>query len=172
MSEKRSKSKAEYNANATDGDKDGFVQDGTEFERPEGYVLGAVDGDGDGLVQDGTAHERPVSEANVLPPVPPKKKPSGPVIPSDLGEGVVVSMSRLVFENMFTKNSMSVIAVQARLVELGYGVAGNDRQGWLSDNTVEALKAYQKDNKLTGENPVSEETVVALFAGTPVEVTP
>lgn len=172
MSEKQPKAKAEYVADAKDGDKDGVVQDGTEYERPVGYELGAVDGDGDGLVQDGTPNERPASEANVLPPVANKKKPSGPVIPSELGEGVIVSLARLVFENLFTKNSMSVIAVQARLVELGYGQAGNDRQGWLSDNTVEALKAYQADKKLISENPVSEETIVALFAGTPVEVTP
>lgn len=54
-----------YNPDATDGDGDGMVQDGTEFERPvgeqlEGYKADAKDGDGDGLVQDGTKFERPV----------------------------------------------------------------------------------------------------------------
>lgn len=54
-----------YNPNATDGDGDGMVQDGTKFERPvgeqlEGFNPEATDGDGDGLVQDGTEFERPV----------------------------------------------------------------------------------------------------------------
>lgn len=57
----------EYNPNATDGDGDGMVQDGTEFERPvgeqlEGFNPDATDGDGDGLVQDGTPFERPVED--------------------------------------------------------------------------------------------------------------
>ena len=54
-----------YNPDATDGDGDGIVQDGTEFERPvgtqlEGFDADATDGDGDGMVQDGTKFERPV----------------------------------------------------------------------------------------------------------------
>ena len=57
-----------YNPDATDGDGDGMVQDGTKFERPvgtqlEGFNPDATDGDGDGLVQDGTEFERPVEAA-------------------------------------------------------------------------------------------------------------
>jgi hypothetical protein len=57
-----------FNPDATDGDGDGMVQDGTEFERPvgempEGFNPDATDGDGDGMVQDGTEFERPVEEA-------------------------------------------------------------------------------------------------------------
>lgn len=60
----------EYNPNATDGDGDGIVQDGTKWERPagtqlEGFDADAKDGDGDGLVQDGTPFERPVEEPAV-----------------------------------------------------------------------------------------------------------
>lgn len=56
-----------FNPDATDGDGDGMVQDGTEFERPvgtqpEGFNPDATDGDGDGMVQDGTEFERPVEE--------------------------------------------------------------------------------------------------------------
>jgi hypothetical protein len=61
------KAKATYKADARDGDGDGLVQDGSEFERPEGYELGAVDGDGDGTVQDGTPNARPVSRKDELP---------------------------------------------------------------------------------------------------------
>lgn len=57
----------EFNPDATDGDGDGLVQDGTPFERPvgempEGFNPDAKDGDGDGMVQDGTEFERPVDE--------------------------------------------------------------------------------------------------------------
>jgi hypothetical protein len=56
-----------FDADATDGDGDGMVQDGTKYERPvgtnpEGYNPDATDGDGDGMVQDGTEFERPVEE--------------------------------------------------------------------------------------------------------------
>lgn len=59
-----------FNPDATDGDGDGMVQDGTEFERPvgtqpEGFNPDATDGDGDGLVQDGTEFERPVEKPAV-----------------------------------------------------------------------------------------------------------
>ena len=61
-----------FNPNATDGDGDGMVQDGTQFERPadtlpEGFNPDARDGDGDGMVQDGTEFERPVEEAAIVP---------------------------------------------------------------------------------------------------------
>jgi hypothetical protein len=54
-----------FDPNATDGDGDGLVQDGTKWERPvgtqpEGFDAEATDGDGDGLVQDGTPFERAV----------------------------------------------------------------------------------------------------------------
>lgn len=60
-----------YNPDATDGDGDGVVQDGTEFERPvgtqlEGFDADATDGDGDGLVQDGTKFERPAPKPTVI----------------------------------------------------------------------------------------------------------
>lgn len=57
-----------FDPNATDGDGDGLVQDGTKWERPvgtqpEGFDAEATDGDGDGLVQDGTPFERAVEPA-------------------------------------------------------------------------------------------------------------
>ena len=57
-----------FNPDAADGDGDGMVQDGTEFERPvgtmpEGFNPDATDGDGDGMVQDGTEFERPAEPA-------------------------------------------------------------------------------------------------------------
>jgi hypothetical protein len=60
-----------FDPNATDGDGDGVVQDGTKFERPagtapEGFDPEAKDGDGDGMVQDGTEFERPVDEPAIV----------------------------------------------------------------------------------------------------------
>ena len=69
-----------FDPNATDGDGDGVVQDGTKFERPadtlpEGFDPNATDGDGDGLVQDGTEFERPIEKqepVDVPKPAAPK----------------------------------------------------------------------------------------------------
>ena len=76
-----------FNPEATDGDGDGVVQDGTKFERPatdlpEGFNPDARDGDGDGIVQDGTEFARPVEDAAVeekLEEAPaPEAKPAAP----------------------------------------------------------------------------------------------
>lgn len=164
---------------AQDGDGDGLVQDGTEFERPEGFVIGAKDGDGDGLVQDGTEHERPVEEANVVPvvePEPPKvkkrtaKKVVGEGIP--WSEDMDVSMSKMVFESLFERNSRSVGLVQLRLVELDYALAGADKRGWLSHNTKEALTSFASDSGVEALDPMDESVIQALFEGTPVRIVP
>lgn len=152
---------------ARDGDGDGLVQDGTEFERPEGFVIGAVDGDGDGMVQDGTEWERPVEEASVIPS---KKKTAK----SDEGsvawsQDMTVSVSKLVFESLFERNSRSVGLVQIRLVELGFMSAGADRRGWLSAGTKEALEEYAKSKSVEGAYN-SDAVVRSLFARTPVTI--
>jgi len=170
-------SKAKYNPEARDGDKDGLVQDGTEFERPEGYVLGAVDGDGDGLVQDGTEFERPVEQADEIVVTSAaaaktkSKKVADVAAQQNVDSEVVVSLGRLVFENIYSKNSASVITVQERLIELGFITAGDDKRGWLSTGTCAALKEFQKKNKIESEHCTSEETIRELFAKTSVAVT-
>ena len=155
---------------ARDGDGDGLVQDGTEYERPEGFVIDAVDGDGDGLVQDGTEFERPVEEAAV---VPNKKKAQAPKPAPEQGvawsQDMSVSVSKLVYESLFERNSRSVGLVQIRLVELGYMTAGADRRGWLSAGTKEALESYAKDNNIVGEYN-TDAVVRPLFAKTPVTI--
>jgi hypothetical protein len=151
---------------ARDGDGDGLVQDGTEFERPEGFVIDAKDGDGDGMVQDGTEFERPVEEASVVPPKKAPKSAEGSVAWS---QDMSVSVSKLVYESLFERNSRSVGLVQIRLIEKGYMSAGADRRGWLSAGTKEALEAYAKDNKIdAGYN--TDAVVRSLFAKTPVTI--
>lgn len=167
------------NRDAVDGDKDGLVQDGTEFERPEGFVIGATDGDGDGMVQDGTVHERPVEEANVIPVMEEqpkvKKRVAKKVVEGGIpwSEDMDISMSKLVFESLFERNSRSVGLVQLRLVELGYGVAGADKRGWLSAGTKEALAEFAKDSGMSEATQYADQDVIeALFSGTPVRIVP
>jgi len=165
---------------AKDGDGDGLVQDGTDFERPEGFVIGAKDGDGDGLVQDGTEHERPVEEANVIPvtePEPPKvKKRVAKKVVAEGGipwsEDMDVSLGKLVFESLFERNSRSVGLVQLRLVELGYALAGADKRGWLSVNTHDSLAEFASDQGIEALSAVDEAVISALFKGTPVRIVP
>lgn len=49
------------------------------------------------------------------------------------------------------------------MVDKGYGEAGSDKPGWLCDGTVEALKAFQKDSKLSTTGEADADTVKALF---------
>ena len=158
---------------ARDGDGDGLVEDGTEFERPEGFVIDAKDGDGDGMVQDGTKFERPVEEASVVPKAPVKKqvKKSDEVVPTVIPEDTQVELSKFVFESLFERNSRSVGLTQIRLLELGYVSAGSDKRGWLSTGTKQALEDFSSDKGITADY-ASEEVLSAVFEGTPVTLVP
>jgi hypothetical protein len=164
---------------ARDGDGDGFVQDGTKFERPEGFVIGAKDGDGDGLVQDGTEWERPVEEADIVPENPAastkskksEQKKSAAKVPTIIPADTRVELSKLIFESLYERNSRSVGLTQIRLIELGYMSAGADKRGWLSTGTKEALEAFALDREIEGDYK-GEETITAVFADTPVEIVP
>jgi len=180
---------AEYKADARDGDGDGFVQDGTIWEREEGtqhegYKADAVDGDKDGLVQDGTVFERevekeePVKEEVVEEKKQPAKKAAASKgkktdpksVPTVLTSDITVSRSKLIYKNMFEHNSRSVGVTQIRLLELGYVEAGADKRGYLGDGTLTALSQFAKDQGL-GQVDIQDEALVkAVFAGTPVTV--
>ena len=179
---------AEFNADATDGDGDGLVQDGTMWERPvgtqpEGYNANAKDGDGDGRVQDGTVFERDAKPA----PAKEEKKEEAPAeeekksspkgkkfdpksVPTVLGSDITVSRAKLIYKNMFEHNSRSVGVVQIRLLELGYVEAGADKRGYLDDGTLMAISKFAKDAGFGQTNIQDEALVQAIFAGTPVTV--
>lgn len=194
-----------FNPDATDGDGDGFVQDGTAWERPvDGFKPDAKDGDKDGFVQDGTKWERPVASAEPEPvavepetlpvvmaepvveaPAPTvvvtaaavkrnkgKKSTAAATIPTELEEGTVVLLSKLVFESRGEMNSNSVRALQVRLMELGYITAGDDKPGWISAGTAEALEDYKKDNSIEADSIYGEDLIKTLFVGTSVQVLP
>ena len=191
-----------FNPDATDGDGDGFVQDGTEWERPvDGFNPDAKDGDGDGFVQDATKWERPAEpvavavEPETIPvvmaaaveeaapvveaaPTAPakrnksKKTSTTSVIPTELEEGTVVLLSKLVFESNTEQNSNSVRAVQTRLIELGYITSGDDKPGWVSSGTVEALEDYKRDSGIEADSIYAEDVIKSLFVGTSIQVLP
>ena len=103
------------------------------------------------------------------PKVKAKEKPA-PVTVSNTGvpAGTTVSMGALTYKSL-ARNSMSVRAVQTRLLELGHLGAGADLPGWLSDGTLEALEEFQAGAKVKGE-ALSRETIESLFEGVSVKV--
>lgn len=98
-----------------------------------------------------------------------EEKPVAPVsVASSLGE-VVVSASALVFRE-HRRNSMSVAALQDRLVELGYDQARLDARGWYNVNTTSAVLEWQADSGVEATGACDGETVAGLFSGTSAEV--
>jgi len=182
---------AEYKPDARDGDGDGYVQDGTIWEREKGtqhkgFKEDAIDGDNDGLVQDSTVFEREVEEAVAEPEPEPEKKeekkaepkkaaPKGKKtdpksVPTVLTSDIRISRAKLIYNNMFEHNSRSVGVTQIRLLELGYVEAGSDKRGYLGDGTLMAISKFAKDQGL-GKTDIQDEALVsAIFAGTPVTV--
>lgn len=177
---------AEYKADATDGDGDGLVQDGTIWEREEGtqheaFKADAKDGDNDGLVQDGTPFERPIEEA-VVEEVVEEKKPAAKKTaakgkksepkstPTVLGSDITVSPSKMIHKNMFEHNSRSVGVTQIRLMELGYPEAGADKRGYLGDSTLLAMNLFAEDHGFEADKIANPDLIRAIFAGTPVTV--
>lgn len=182
---------AEYKPDARDGDKDGFVQDGTIWEREagtqhEGFKEDAKDGDGDGLVQDNTVFEREVEEVEPEPEPEPEKEDKKPAakkaapkgkkvvdpksVPTVLTSDIRVSRAKLQYKNMFEHNSRSVGVTQIRLLELGYAEAGADNRGYLGDGTLTALSQFAKDHGYGQVDIQDEAFVKAIFAGTPVTI--
>jgi hypothetical protein len=79
--------------------------------------------------------------------------------------GVEVSLKALVYLGV-PRNSASVRAVQARLLELGYVEAGSDRSGWLGPLTHQALQKFQADASVREEYCAGPKTISRLFEGT------
>jgi hypothetical protein len=88
---------------------------------------------------------------------------------SELEAGTVVLMSKLVFES-FEHRSASVSVLQTRLMELGYATAGDDKHGWLSAGTKEALQKFATDNGLEAKSFLDEKVMKAVFANTKVTI--
>jgi len=103
-------------------------------------------------------------------PQPPAKRKSTAVATSIQPE-TYVSLGALVYLAV-ARNSRSVAAVQTRLLELGFVEAGGEHRGWFGPLTMAALRKFQEQAGLEGEEPVSAAVLEALFDGTPAEVLP
>ena len=101
--------------------------------------------------------------------VSPKRKPSkSSAVESKIG-AVEVVLSALTYQAS-SRNSASVRVLQDRLAELGHGSVRRDRQGWLSDGTVEALCEFQDASGLEATGEADRDTVEAVMKGTKAKV--
>jgi peptidoglycan hydrolase-like protein with peptidoglycan-binding domain len=127
------------------------------------------------VVADATEEEK-VIEATPVVEVkkdsPKEKQVAGKNVPTILTSDITVSCEKFVFESLFERNSRSVGVAQIRLAELGYLSANDDKRGFLSAGTLQAIQEFAKDNKLEADNLKDEKLVSAIFAGTPVSVLP
>jgi peptidoglycan hydrolase-like protein with peptidoglycan-binding domain len=93
-------------------------------------------------------------------------EPAGPAV---VGLGTVdnVSLSSIIFKNIYARKSLSVHHMQRRLSELGYIEAARDKDGYYGDSTKEALARFQGDNNMLGAGVVDMETLELLFTNDP-----
>lgn len=99
-----------------------------------------------------------VSAGNSLPPSAP-----GQAVTGEIDE---VLVRKLVFKGAERK-SLSVHHLQRRLAECGYKAALTDRDGWLTDGTVQALTEFQLDNQLPVTGKADPDALRVLFADDP-----
>jgi len=103
------------------------------------------------------------------PQAMPKPQPTRHVVTN--GDADPVYLKQCVYENKFNRKSLTVHHVQRRLVDLGYNDAVGDKDGWYSELTLMAVKAFQKDNRLESTGLMDEATFAKLFDGdTNVEI--
>ena len=81
------------------------------------------------------------------------------------GDTDPVSLSAIVFKNTAGKKSLSVHHLQRRLTELGFDLAGADKDGYYGDLTRESVAAFQKKHKLDETGLVDSDTLAAVFEG-------
>ena len=79
-----------------------------------------------------------------------------------------VLLANCIYKNMYSRKSLTVHHLQRRLVELGYNEAGTDKDGWLGEETMSAIKQFQYDKGLatTGDS-VDADTFTKIFQGDP-----
>ena len=79
-----------------------------------------------------------------------------------------VLLANCIYRNMYSRKSLTVHHLQRRLVELGYNEAGTDKDGWLGEETMSAIKQFQYDKGLatTGDS-VDADTFTKIFQGDP-----
>ena len=128
------------------------------------------------LVVAEATEEEEVAEATPVVEVkkdsPKEKQSNGKNVPTILTSDITVSREKFVFESLFERNSRSVGVAQIRLAELGYLTANDDKRGYLSAGTLQAIQEFAKDQGLEADNLKDEKLISAIFAGTPVSILP
>jgi hypothetical protein len=82
------------------------------------------------------------------------------------GNGVdEVLLANCIYKNAFARKSLSVHHLQRRLIELGFKDADADKDGWLGDETVAAIKKFQASKGLDVTGSVDATTLTKIFEG-------
>ena len=82
------------------------------------------------------------------------------------GNGVdEVLLANCIYKNAFARKSLSVHHLQRRLIELGFNDADADKDGWLGDETVAAIKKFQASKGLDVTGSVDATTLTKIFEG-------
>lgn len=81
-----------------------------------------------------------------------------------------VYLDKCIVKNLHSKKSLTVHHLQRRLWELGFTSAADDKDGYYSDLTIDAVAAFQAANDLEETGIVDEETFKAIFNGDPIVV--
>jgi len=82
------------------------------------------------------------------------------------GNGVdEVLLASCIYKNVFARKSLSVHHLQRRLIELGFKDADADKDGWLGDETVTAIKNFQASKGLDVTGSVDATTLTKIFEG-------
>jgi hypothetical protein len=76
-----------------------------------------------------------------------------------------VIFNRCVYKNRRHKKSLTVHHLQRRLVELGYGTAGGDIDGYYAEETQTAIDEFRADHKIKTDGPIDTATFEAIFKG-------
>jgi peptidoglycan hydrolase-like protein with peptidoglycan-binding domain len=95
-------------------------------------------------------------------PVAHKPKATQAVSGNDVDE---VLLANCIYKNVFARKSLSVHHLQRRLVELGFKDADADKDGWLGDETVSAIKNFQASKGLDVTGSVDATTLTKIFEG-------
>lgn len=115
----------------------------------------------------------PAPEPEVIPEVVPEpvhveepkaRKPKA--TQSVSGNGVdEVLLANCIYKNVYARKSLSVHHLQRRLIELGFKDADADKDGWLGDETVAAIKNFQASKGLDVTGSVDATTLTKIFEG-------
>ena len=110
--------------------------------------------------------EEPTPEPTPEPVVVEQPKASHQVSHAVSGEDVDdVILANCVYKNVYARKSLTVHHLQRRLIELGYKDADADKDGWLGDETVAAIKNFQASKGLDVTGSVDATTLTKIFEG-------